>query len=541
MKAIFYRSVYKKDFLPDGIWRKLLPEQEKFVQKKILLNIETGMFLCPVHCRWEDGKIDEEFTFTCGGGKTSCGIIVPYTPEPDEDDPKYFTGNRGVLIRNHIQAARNLYDTNNESILSYGENNGRSLYQKQFLDNEGKDRDLYAYTVEADIEKCTCYITKHFIDSKTFRSINEGNFMLINIPVNETQSKYSFLTPLSPNGTYSFPMKVKDNTSESINYYIDDLAEKLVERFAGRKIRINKDFFHGEALLNALAYYPYEANMFGVMYASISNYFLAIKEVLPEWIDRNSCDVYNDWCSHFGIKSFPQLRKHFNSNPFSLLYYQKLYQLGFRDKNIIMNAIDKEDMKWLISNDRSADCYEFFIEKSLPLRGEKATLHAILKEPDMDLNNRADIAIMFARYYDYLAEEEKNAVLYDGFTNRNHDMLAKISSQLRTKNVTFLYKKSQLEFEDEINGYEFRLPKDCDELHKLGSAMHNCVYSYTDSVISRRCTIVYASHNGVYVMCIEVSMDKRIIQARSDFNDKIKGEEKVIFDQWCEKHSIGKY
>ena len=68
--------------------------------------------------------------------------------------------------------------------------------------------------------------------------------------------------------------------------------------------------------------------------------------------------------------------------------------------------------------------------------------------------------------------------------------------------------------------------------------MHNCVFSYVDNVVKGESTIVYATFGYKYVMCIEVGENGNIVQARGNYNESLKGQAKIVFEKWCEKHKL---
>ena len=110
---------------------------------------------------------------------------------------------------------------------------------------------------------------------------------------------------------------------------------------------------------------------------------------------------------------------------------------------------------------------------------------------------------------------------------------------MSNKNITFKYSEEQKKLEDDIDGYSFRLPQTSYQLCEIGTSLHNCVASYTDNVQKKECTIVYATKNDEYKICIEVR-EKEIFQERIDRNASPDEEEKIILQKWHERHSLTK-
>ena len=103
--------------------------------------------------------------------------------------------------------------------------------------------------------------------------------------------------------------------------------------------------------------------------------------------------------------------------------------------------------------------------------------------------------------------------------------------------ITFKYSGEQKNLEDDIDGYSFRLPKTNMQMCEIGTALHNCVASYAESVEEKECTIVYAEKDGQYKICIELQENK-IYQERIDRNAAPTGEEKAVLSKWHERHGL---
>jgi hypothetical protein len=372
-----------------------------------------------------------------------------------------------------------------------------------------------------------------------------------------------------------FP-KIPDIVSKQI----EATLQEFINNYAGRKIFINTGFYHGIALLNALSFFPYEANIFPVAKQTgllkISNN----STILTSETNHDDTQIYNQICSLMEIKSFTSLHKLFNKIPNALIWYKNITNIGFRDINIIMDILntcaatafskeytqysdlihyysinycdkDLENIKEKSANLATTfidnineynaltdNVFTFFCSYSIPLRGERATWNAINKEPRMYYKDRADIARNFQRYFSMLKPEERYMIVHEGFTTRVHDTLSKIIENLQYTNQTFTYSNEQKKLEDEIDGFSFKLPPDSEFLHNLGSEMHNCVFSYWEYVYLGECTIVYAIKDGKFEACIEVANSLVISQARSSYNKQLTGDIQTAFIKWCKKHKL---
>ena len=564
-KNAWYRSATKKLY---GEWKMIPSEMQN--GKIILRNVHDGRFFCPIHCRWERFSMQDEFHFVCEKGKASSGLLVPFVLEEKKKTLPEF---RGVLILSQD-----------------------GVRKPDFLEekpDETWDRDeeniLYdecIFSVTADYEKKICTVSSVSINRKKFLSYNEGNLFLSNIPYGIDERFYYF------EGKYitrkGKTEKIYDR-SDVLSYgytahlphffenEIEKIAQKMVNAYAGRKIRINKTFYHGEALLKALAYFPYEANLYTVTKETkLQSAFLEERHA------HENPNAYNDFCAYIGIKSFRTLRKLFETEPSVLKWYKNLYTMGFRDLNIIIEIVELcvRSKKEYLRNEENRAHYErrydwingfgldgeglestfflnidnygipphsdvariepfvFFCGYAIPIQGERATWHALNKEPHLVYRERWDIAHMFRNYFTQLRDEEIAMVLRDGFTTQVHNTLSRITGNLQYENFVFEYTKSQKALADEIDGYTFSLPSCVDEMHTLGARMHNCVFSYWQSVKNGNCTIVSASVDGSPKICIEVGSHGRILQVRAPYNASLSGEQKKVFGKWQKKHSL---
>lgn len=318
----------------------------------------------------------------------------------------------------------------------------------------------------------------------------------------------------------------------------------MVKGVAGRAIRVNDRYYSGLRLLNALVHCPYEANMH------------ALLSLLPMheeqlFVNAASSDVYNEWCRMQGIKSCPQLRKAFEANPYSLRHYCDLWHSGFRDVNLMVPALKKIEESHLEFDDG----VRLFVEDSLPRRGERATLHALFRDPTLTPEERRDASRMFRAYRAHLTPEELQTILKGGFTRYNHDLLAIIGPRLKYANLVFGYCQKQRALEDEVlvklkthdgkaggeamlvYSYKFRLPVDSNELERIGGALHNCVASYRGQVANGASTIVYALRDEEYRLCIEVQ-GGQVVQALANYNAAPQGPDLKALEGWVARHRL---
>ena len=253
--------------------------------------------------------------------------------------------------------------------------------------------------------------------------------------------------------------------------------------------------------------------------------------------DRSDTKVLAKFLKKAHINDHRVLRKAYAEHPTILLLCMLLHDSGFRDINLYNRVIESEENREEIRYlDRKA--LIFFSKYSIKKRGEIATMNTLLrKSEDVDPYMKDDALCMFQEYFRHVPEELRKDILEDGFTRFNHDALAKISYSAENRNITFKYTGEQKNLEDDIDGYSFRLPKSNIQMCEIGTALHNCVASYAESVEQKDCTIVYATKDGEYKICIEVYKNK-IVQELIDRNSEPTGEEKAVLSKWHERHGL---
>ena len=249
---------------------------------------------------------------------------------------------------------------------------------------------------------------------------------------------------------------------------------------------------------------------------------------------RSDSKIFKRFCRKYKIRNTKILRKCFMERPSVLLTFVRLKDSGFKDMNLYNRVLTAPD-NCLIIDSCDATSLAFFCRWSIKKRGQKNTMNTLLKTNDS--HNIRDGLIMFCKYFKHIPDSLKEDILKDGFTEFNHDALANISWQYEHKNITFEYTDEQKHLEDEIDGYKFCLPENSYQLCEIGTAMHNCVASYSDKVKEKQCTIVYAEKDDKYIFCIEVQ-ENRIVQERLDHNATPQKEEQKILDKWHERHYL---
>ena len=491
---------------------------------------------CRTHRKMENVQIKEDCVITeCGNQIPGIPVECPVKPEGSAEQLNYhktmMAENLSKLRgRKHISSSvlfSHLHET-----LEYEK---YKTENENFYDNKGCPKDIFAFTLITDDKHEFINLTYYKLDRKYIDSpVYFGKLEPI-------YRNYEIRIDL--NGLISIPsekqIQTPDNwreTKPKRNYDIQFLADlpecainqlhDFLNTYAGYNVSLNT-ILKGELLLKGIGNYPFEPN-FQILDENLK-YSPALSHK-----EKHSSEVYNIYCEKLKIHSYPTLRKLFYKDPFVLHVYSKLTEAGFKDINIINDILTDEHKKIIM--DFAERPLFFFINFLLESKSERAAWN-LLRKMNPSSAEDVDFLTMFYKTFQYMPDEIKESILRDGASNYNHDLLSKLSWELRTGNIEFRYNKKELALKDEISDYQFLLPKDSDSLRTIGSHLHNCVASYKERILYSECTIVYAMKGNEYRLCIEIRKDV-IYQARADRNASPTGEDALILNQWIEKHKL---
>lgn len=296
-----------------------------------------------------------------------------------------------------------------------------------------------------------------------------------------------------------------------------DFLHEAVNISMGRNITYSPAL-KGLNLLRGTCLYPYEPN------------FIVTDDFFNCFNISNCPDIMSAFLAEYKCKPFRTLRRLFQTNPKVLIEYTYLIECGFRKTDIITSLLVSENFSKVFEEFCKDSMFKFFVKSMLETKSENLTAK-FLQTMDVNQEYLHDSIRMFNVYYDQITPEFKKTIFKEGFTEYNHNVLSKISYITRFKPVTFSYTKEQLSLETEIDGYKFLLPQNSDKLIEIGQKMHNCVASYRDKILEKRCTIVYAVKDDDYKVCIEV-IDSKVQQELCDRNTRPKADVKEVLKKW---------
>lgn len=132
-------------------------------------------------------------------------------------------------------------------------------------------------------------------------------------------------------------------------------------------------------------------------------------------------------------------------------------------------------------------------------RGEAAAVRLIERENDYNVRDCGHM-------WDLLIPQNKRNFIRAKIRSRDiHDYLTRLVDRQQHENVRIKYKSLRdFPLTGKVDDLIFSLPPDTEQLANLGRAMHNCVGTYRDRVLSDKVRIVAAFKNRKPVICIEI-------------------------------------
>lgn len=393
-------------------------------------------------------------------------------------------------------------------------------------------------------------VLKHFAFSRRLFSFDE-------------REKRSF-SAVSNNRTLSLP----DEVSAGILEIMKDEVERQYH------VRPTTDtFLTGENKVTAFFFRPFEINGY-----ILSPFFSDFDTVLP----RDCMDGYHRLCKTLSIKTPKSMRKIYPKNPFALVMFRALRELGFTNydlmrpffdgtrigeidfKKICVNHLpflpplldaEKNPMPILAGDDEdvlfqarideaiggSVTHYEdweqlaFLTKWLIERKGEKRIARRLLRySMDQITRQNSDICRMIYKHFDEISEETKEMFVQNGFSHELHEQLVGETNRIEYTHEAIPYLPYERDFECEINGYCFELPETTRDIHQLAKALQNCVMSYTSDVCRKTSTIVSVRKENQFVGCIEVQK-RSVMQALGFKNQLFQGELLHVVNYWMHR------
>lgn len=275
------------------------------------------------------------------------------------------------------------------------------------------------------------------------------------------------------------------------------------------------------------------------------------KDVFEKHFPWQQKDNFKPLCQLLGIDKPPKsLRRAYSFNPYAPVIFLILKQWGLQDINHIQKffGYDRTIFNVYLANFRAVfrpdgvviDCCESgrgwqflggYAKFILERKGEKHFVKVFSRLSLNPWNEYVwDILCMLYDYQELFSEEILKLLLALGETRIVHDLMAEAVNRQKYQNVKLEYDdnklrhgRTMLNCECSIDGYEFHLVKDTDDLYEIGGALCNCVASYRWNVVHYISAIFYVKKDGKYLACVEVKDQNAIVQASGYCNRELRG------------------
>lgn len=151
-------------------------------------------------------------------------------------------------------------------------------------------------------------------------------------------------------------------------------------------------------------------------------------------------------------------------------------------------------------------------------RGEAAAVRLVERENDYIVRDCGHM-------WDLLTPQNKRIFIKAKIRSRDiHDYLTRLVDKQQHKNVRIKYKSLRdFPLTGKVDDLIFSLPPDTEQLANLGRAMHNCVGTYRDRVLSGKVRIIAAFKSRKPVICIEI-VGTKVAQAKLVNNQPVRDD-----------------
>lgn len=148
---------------------------------------------------------------------------------------------------------------------------------------------------------------------------------------------------------------------------------------------------------------------------------------------------------------------------------------------------------------QSAESYLRSLRIIKHIRGEAAAVKLMEREDSYNVQD-------YGHMWDLLTPQNKRKFIRAKIRSRDiHDYLTRLVDRQQHVNVRIKYKSLRdFPLTGKVDDLIFSLPPDTEQLANLGRAMHNCVGTYRDRVLSDKVRIIAAFKNRKPVICIEI-------------------------------------
>lgn len=386
---------------------------------------------------------------------------------------------------------------------------------------------------------------------------------------------------------YGQPIFIDDNAFQTAK----ELLENQAKEKTGCNLKVNWGFDNFEKL-RSFTRFPYAPllNFFHFLFTEPETQILEDKL-------KNAPDCIRQFIEICGIKYSPKLNKLLLDGPEYFAQYMGILNSGFTEENAVDLLLDGDESlsfakffmesfkfikneylerNYYFEDDPSIETPETQLlvrlqdpvnTKFIMTRGEVPefiqdvffirSLYDQKKAAKLivQLTNKEDPSTKDIVEYMRILKQENllnlkmiKKIGNEGFTEYTHNQLCGIYNEIMERrlqieeseqayqNLSIQYSDDEKKLEWDYSGYKFSLPENTDRLLDIGNSMNICVgHLYREKAVNKECTIVYATKNNDYVLCIEVQKVGNqffLIQKSAFGNAKPKGEDLSVFNRW---------
>lgn len=337
--------------------------------------------------------------------------------------------------------------------------------------------------------------------------------------------------------------------SEIVGLVLEALEEGVYRRYGIRPSILSN--MTGAKMLTAYIERPFDIH---IVY--LKGFLAEAVEDFDEMFPYEETNPYPILCNCLGIRPPKSVRRAYTYNPYAVIWYMLLRQLGLQDVSLMQPFLELEyefagmsidefyfepKTQRVERREEEERCLWHALERHARWlcgqKGEKALAEFLSRYYVWGgvTQRHGEILLNFQRYGAQLSEAVKQLLLSEGMTKYVRDAISwEVEAILSgDEPQRILYRPEILRYECCVNGYDFRLIHHTDELAPIGIALHNCLASYRDYVIEKESIIIAVRQGERYLACIEVGQSGCIVQALGKYNQRLRGRVLAIYRAWA--------
>lgn len=355
----------------------------------------------------------------------------------------------------------------------------------------------------------------------------DHSYLVFDFEENGRVVKYNFATKeaYGLNGK-----KVKSLNNQLKGYSIDGLFDSFVDQQYAKFLkwityRSQYPISNIGTILSRVPMYANTEQIFSAGFSRVSGKFNHTINEIPKAF-REICIKYNLELSEKSLKSYINL-----SDAWQLAYRSEFISLNEKDIFVILmyetDYYSRGHYDTMPRFQYLVQVYGYNPKYLLNYIDRLKTYEAI-----------TDMSALMRELQDYCKMMSDISPKYDKYPRHfltTHRIAARNYTRLKKEFDEKHFKECiNTEMEKNIGDYTFIYPKSTQEIKDEAVQMNNCVASYIDKVLERRCDILFMRYKDSpcrSLVTIEVANGK-IVQALQKFNDPLTAEQADVVEKW---------